>query len=273
MAAPSITLDIGPGSFEPGADESPPQDLSPDPFGLDPELRQRVLPAVRFLHDHYWRVEVTGAHHLPANGPALVVSNHSGAVPFDGAMLCTAVEHPSPADAPLYDRFVENLTPVASLQQGGGVVATRENAVQLLRGELSSSFEGVSGVASFGDRYRLRAFSPGFARLALALDVPVVPVAVVGAEEIYPLVGRAEAVGKLFGMPYVPLTPLFPLLGVLGAIPLPTKWFMLRQADPLVPVEGEVRWQRARHEAMRVRRMVQAMVGRLKRRRQSVFFG
>ena len=274
MAAPTIPLDIGSSPFEPG-EQSP----SADAFGLDPKLRQRVLPAVRFLHDHYWRVEVTGAHHLPANGPALVVANHSGAIPFDGAMVCTAVEiHRQRTLRFLYDRFVENLTPVASFyKKVGGAVATRENAVELLRaGELLLVFpEGVSGVAKpFGDRYRLRPFSPGFVRLALSLDVPIVPVAVVGAEEIYPLVGRAEVVGKLLGMPYVPVTPFFPVLGMLGALPLPTKWFMhFGKPIRLVPVEGEARWQRARLEAMRVRRMIQATVGRLKRRRQSVFFG
>jgi 1-acyl-sn-glycerol-3-phosphate acyltransferase len=274
MAAPTITLDIGSSPLEPG-EQSPPADA----FGLDPELRQRVLPAVRFLHDHYWRVEVTGTHHLPADGPALVVSNHSGAIPFDGAMICTAVEiHRQRTLRFLYDRFVENLTPVASFyKKMGGAVAARENAVELLRaGELLLVFpEGVSGVAKpFGDRYRLRPFSPGFVRLALSLDVPIVPVAVVGAEEIYPLVGRAEVVGKLLGMPYVPVTPFFPVLGMLGALPLPTKWFMhFGKPIRLVPVEGEARWQRARHEAMRVRRMIQATVGRLKRRRQSVFFG
>ena len=274
MAAPTITLDLGSSSLEPG-EQSP----SVDAFGLDPELRQRVLPAVRFLHDHYWRVEVTGTHHLPADGPALVVSNHSGAIPFDGAMICTAVEiHRQRTLRFLYDRFVENLTPVATFyKKMGGAVATRENAVELLRaGEPLLVFpEGVSGVAKpFGDRYRLRPFSPGFVRLALSLDVPIVPVAVVGAEEIYPLVGRAEVVGKLLGMPYVPVTPFFPVLGMLGALPLPTKWFMhFGKPIRLVPVEGEARWQRARHEAMRVRRMIQATVGRLKRRRQSVFFG
>ena len=137
-------------------------------------------------------------------------------------------------------------------------MAARENAVRLLEmGELLLVFpEGVAGVAKpFADRYRLRPFSPGFARLALSLDVPIVPVAIVGAEEIYPLVGRAEGVGKLFGMPYVPLTPFFPLLGVLGTLPLPTKWFMhFGKPIRLAPVEGEARWQGARHEAIRVRR-------------------
>jgi 1-acyl-sn-glycerol-3-phosphate acyltransferase len=159
----------------------------------------------------------------------------------------------------------------------GGVVANRENALRLLEaGELVLLFpEGVSGVAKpFSDRYRLRAFSPGFARLALALDVPIVPVAIVGAEEIYPLLGRAEGVGRFVGAPYVPITPFFPLLGLLGTVPLPTKWF-IRFGKPirLTPVEEEARWQRARLEAVKVRRKVQAMVTRLRRRRRSVFFG
>ena len=278
MAAPTITLRGQPATSGPAVNE--PIDATPhDPLGLDPEFRRRVIPAVRFLHDRYWRVEVSGIHHVPVDGPALLVSNHSGAIPFDGAMICTAIElNAQRTTRFLYDRFVDNIAPVASFyRKVGGAVASRENAVRLLQmGELLLVFpEGVSGVAkSFGDRYRLRPFSPGFVRLALSLDVPIVPVAVVGAEEIYPLVGRAEGVGRLFGMPYVPVTPFFPLLGVLGTVPLPTKWFMhFGRPIRLVPVEGEARWLRARHEAMRVRRLIQSMVARLKRRRQSVFFG
>jgi 1-acyl-sn-glycerol-3-phosphate acyltransferase len=294
MAAPSITLNVGPRTAEPAieaptesaaADQERPveerrvRDAMEDPFGLDPEIRRHVLPAFRFLHDHYWRVEVTGIQNVPESGAALVVSNHSGALPFDGAMLITAIEvHRRRTLRFLYDRFVTQLAPVASFyDKCGGAVAARENAVRLLElGELLLVFpEGVSGVAkSFGDRYRLRPFSPGFARLALALDVPIVPVAIVGAEEIYPLVGRAEGVGKMLGMPYVPMTPFFPLLGLLGTLPLPTKWFMhFGKPIRLVPADGEARWQRARHEAIRVRRTIQTMVARLKRRRQSVFFG
>lgn len=275
MAAPTITLETRSGTVEPAVDDAP----ADDPFGLDAEFRERMLPPVRFLFERYWRVEVSGTHHLPADGPVLLVSNHSGAIPFDGMMIVTAVELFCQRTLRfLYDRFVEQLAPVASFyNKCGGAVATRENAVRLLQlGEPLLIFpEGVAGVAkSFGDRYRLRPFSPGFARLALALDVPIVPVAVVGAEEIYPLVGRAEGVGKLLGMPYLPLTPFFPLLGVLGTLPLPTKWFMhFGKPIRLTPVEGEARWQRGRHEAMRIRRTIQTMVARLKRRRQSVFFG
>src|SRR5262245_31204553 len=253
-------------------------DVTDDPFGLDLELRQRVSPAFRFLHDRYWRVEVDGAQHVPAEGPVLLVANHSGALPFAGAMVVTAVDGERRRIVRfLYDRFVGTIAPVdAFYRKMGGVTASRENAQALLRmGEPVLLFpEGISGVAKpFSERYRLRPFSPGFARLALQLDVPVVPVAVVGAEEIYPLVGRAEGLGKALGMPYVPITPFFPLLGLLGALPLPTKWF-IRFGRPIRLSEaGDEAYVRARDEAMRVRRLLQAMVTRLKNRRRSVFFG
>jgi 1-acyl-sn-glycerol-3-phosphate acyltransferase len=253
--------------------------LDGDPFGLDLAFRQRVVPAFRFLYSRYWRVEALGLDNVPAEGPLLFVSNHSGALPFDGAMICTALHmHDGRVARFLYDRFVANVGPVdAFYRRVGGVPAARENALELLkRGEQVVIFpEGVSGVAKpFSDRYRLRSFSPGFARLALALDVPVVPVAVIGAEEIYPLVGRAEGIGKLFGMPYVPITPFFPVLGLLGTLPLPTKWYM-KFGKPIRLTVGdeEAKWLRARLEAMKVRRKLQAMVTRLKQRRRSVFFG
>ena len=248
-------------------------------FGFDPSLRRLVLPFFRFLHDRYWRVEVSGARNVPTDGPALLVSNHSGAVPFDGAMICTSVDtHCNRPLRFLYDRFVEALGPVATFyRKVGGAVADRSTALDLLQaGEMVLLFpEGVPGVAKpFADRYRLRPFSAGFARLALALDVPIVPVAVVGAEEIYPMVGRIEGLGRSLGMPYLPVTPFFPLLGPLGVLPLPTKWF-IRFGKPirLTPVDGEVRAQRASIEAVRVRRTVQSMVRRLQRQRRSVFFG
>ena len=253
-------------------------DVSEDPFGLDLELRQRVSPAFRFLHDRYWRVDVGGARHVPAEGPVLLVANHSGALPFDGAMVVTAVDgHRGRVVRFLYDRFVETISPLdAFYRKMGGVTASRENAQALLRmGQPVLLFpEGISGVAKpFSERYRLRPFSPGFARLAMQYDVPVVPVAIVGAEEIYPLVGRAEGLGKAIGMPYLPITPFFPLLGLLGALPLPTKW-IIRFGKPLrLSSAGDDAYIRARGEAIRVRRHLQAMVTRLKNRRRSVFFG
>jgi len=256
-----------------------PDPYESDPFGLDLAFHDRVAPLFTFLFERYWRVEAMGLHNVPSDGPILFVSNHSGALPFDGAMIVTALfKHDQRVVRFLYDRFVTNVGPVDSFyRRVGGVPAARENALELLkRNEQVVIFpEGVSGVAKpFSDRYRLRSFSPGFARLALALDVPVVPVAVVGAEEIYPLVGRAEGIGKLFGMPYVPITPFFPILGLLGTLPLPTKWYMkFGKPMRLTVGDDEAKWLRARLEAMKVRRKLQAMVTRLKQRRRSVFFG
>lgn len=271
---PGLAPDVD-GSRRPDETRAPEGDL----FGLDVEFRERVAPVFRFLFDRYWRVEAMGLDNVPTSGPILFVSNHSGALPFDGAMICTALHvHDRRIARFLYDRFVTNVGPVDTFyRRVGGVPASRENALELLkRNEQVVIFpEGVSGVAKpFSDRYRLRSFSPGFARLALAMDVPVVPVAVVGAEEIYPLVGRAEGVGKLFGMPYVPITPFFPVLGLLGTLPLPTKWYM-KFGKPIRLAVGdeEARWLRARLEAMKVRRKLQAMVTRLRQRRRSVFFG
>jgi 1-acyl-sn-glycerol-3-phosphate acyltransferase len=250
-----------------------------DSFGLDLELRELVRPAFRFLHDRYWRVEVSGARHVPASGPVLLVANHSGALPFDGAMIVTAVDASCGRVVRfLYDRFVEAVSPLDTFyRKVGGAMASRENAQALLRtGDPVLLFpEGISGVAKpFSERYRLRPFSPGFARLAMQLDVPVVPVAVVGAEEIYPLVGRAEGIGKALGIPYLPITPFFPLLGLLGTLPLPTKWFIRFGPPVRLAGDGEAGdYLGARNEAMRVRRRLQAMVTRLKNRRRSVFFG
>ena len=108
----------------------------------------------------------------------------------------------------------------------------------------------------------------------MSAGVPVIPVAVVGAEEIYPMIGRAESVGQALGMPYVPITPFFPALGLLGALPLPTKW-SIRIGRPIrvMPGEEDTQAQRARREAVRVRRTLQGMVTRLERRRRSVFLG
>lgn len=255
-----------------------------DPFGLDLAFRERVLPIFRLLYERYWRVEARGVGNVPAEGPVILVANHSGAIPFDGAMIATAlaVAHPNARVLRfLYDGFVENLGPVASFyRRVGGARASFASALQLLElGHAVLIFpEGIAGPAKpFTERYRVRGFRSGFARLALALHVPVVPVAVVGAEEIYPLVGKIEALGKLLGAPYLPLTPFFPALGLLGALPLPSKW-LIQFGRPIVA------WQPARdgdamprHDPAElsalVRRRVMRAVRRLRRRRQSIFFG
>ena len=208
----------------------------------------------------------------------ILVSNHSGAIPFDATMIACALDdagHPRPARF-LYDRFVDHLPWIPRFyQRAGAVVATHENASRLLeKGELVGLFpEGVGGLAKlYSERYVLQSFSTGFVRLALRHGAPVVPVAVVGAEEIYPLIARVQGFGKLLGIPYLPITPFFPLLGPLGMIPLPTKW-MIRFGKPLrldPPSRRHADGLAVRALADQVRGRVQRMVRALLRERARI---
>jgi 1-acyl-sn-glycerol-3-phosphate acyltransferase len=250
-----------------------------DEFGLDPEFRARAMPLFRLLYEKYWRVEAQGTRNVPRSGPVILVGNHSGAIPFDATMIACALEeagHPRPARF-LYDRFVENLPWIPEFyRRAGGVLASHANAERLLeKGELVGLFpEGVAGLSKlYSERYVLQPFSSGFVRLALRYHAPIVPVAVIGAEEIYPLVGRVRAVGQLLGIPYLPVTPFFPLLGPLGMIPLPTKW-TIRFGKPIILSTGTQHrpdGTAVRAMAERTRERVQQMVRQLLRRREHVF--
>jgi 1-acyl-sn-glycerol-3-phosphate acyltransferase len=258
---------------------------APDPFGYDPAFHARVRPLAEFLYRRYWRVHTEGLEHVPASGAALIVGNHSGGIPFDATMLGTAIdlEHPQHRLLRfLYDRFVADMPLVGEFYNRlGAAVASFRNAHQLLEmGALVGIFpEGVEGVAKgIGQRYHLQPFHTGFVRLSLMLRVPIVPVAVVGAEEIYPVIGKWEHLGplkQLLNVPYVPVTPLFPLFGVVGMIPLPTRWH-IRFGAPLrlydnpryrVPVRPKV----VRALTERVRRHIQAMMHQLLAQRESIF--
>jgi 1-acyl-sn-glycerol-3-phosphate acyltransferase len=261
------------------APSSPRAPCREDEFGLDPEFRERALSVVRLLYRKYWRVTALGAGNVPRRGPVVLVSNHSGALPFDAVMIACALEetgHPRPTRF-LYDRFVQNLPWIPDLyRRAGGVVASHENAARLLdKGELIGLFpEGVAGLAKlYAERYVLQPFSTGFVRLALRYRAPVVPVAVVGAEEIYPLVGRSELLGRLVGAPYLPVTPFFPLLGPLGAIPLPSKWTIQFGKPVMLRASSRSRLDGMAVRAMveDVRRRIQRMVRAQLRRRRTVF--
>jgi 1-acyl-sn-glycerol-3-phosphate acyltransferase len=177
-------------------------------------------------------VTSTGLDHVPERGRAMVVGNHAGSLfPFDAAMIATAMAKRHAA--PRWPHFLVldwalSLPAVGPLIAGcGGVPANPENATELLqRDELVIAFpEGVKGTAKpFADRYRLQPFGHGFIEVALRTGSPIVPVAVVGAEEIYPKLGESESLASLIGAPYVPITPTFPALGPLGLIPLPSRW-------------------------------------------------
>jgi 1-acyl-sn-glycerol-3-phosphate acyltransferase len=200
-----------------------------DEYGQDRSLVGQVAPLAELLYERYWRIQVEGVEQLPS-GPALLVANHSGALPYDGPVLAYALGRARRdlsarwlvEDAVFRSPFLGML-----LNRLGAVRATPENVLRLLGQKRTVIVfpEGLSGMAKEKhERYQLKRFGRGgFAKLALRSGAPIVPVAVLGAEEATPMIAKLP--GKLFGVPFVPLTPL-------GPIPLPSRW-RIRFGAPL----------------------------------------
>lgn len=216
-------------------------DYSVDAFGFDSELTEHVLkPVAMLLYQRYWRVTMIGLENVPAAGPAMLVVNHSGTLPWDAVMMKFGVleEHPAHRNVRLLAADLAVSVPFIShlARKSGNTVAIEDDALRMLRaGEVLGVFpEGFKGIGKpFRERYRLQRFGRGgFIELALRTQVPIVPVAIVGAEEIYPMIASVRPLARLLGFPYFPVTPLFPWLGPLGAMPLPSKW-IIEFGDPI----------------------------------------
>jgi 1-acyl-sn-glycerol-3-phosphate acyltransferase len=210
-------------------------DYEVDEFGFDPEFNGTILmPAALALYRNWFRVRMRGLANVPSTGRALIVANHSGVLPFDAVMLQAGIyaEHPEHRNLRLLGAdLVYSLPGLASLaRRSGHTRADPEQADRLLAAdELVGVFpEGFKGTGKpFSERYQLQRFGRGgFARTAVQAGAPIVPCAIVGAEEIYPMIGNAEPVAKALRLPYFPVTPLFPWLGPLGAVPLPSNWII-----------------------------------------------
>ena len=216
-----------------------------DQFGFDPEFNSKVLiPVARFFYQSWFQVRMQGLANVPTTGAGLLVANHSGTLPFDAIMLQAGLhdEHPAHRNLRLLGADLVYEIPLlgAVASRAGHTRASPANAHTLLRsGELVGVFpEGFKGIGKpFAERYQLQRFGRGgFAITAIRAQVPIVPCAVVGAEEIYPMVGNAKPVAQLLGLPYFPITPLFPWLGPLGVVPLPSRWII--EFCPPVPTDG-----------------------------------
>lgn len=208
-------------------------DYDVDDFGFDPELTHRfVMAALRPIAEKWFRVEVRGLENIPKDGGALVVSNHSGTIPIDGLMtMVTLHDHTGRDLRALGADLVFKLPIVSSVaRKAGATLACSEDAERMLRqGELVGVWpEGFKGIGKpYSERYKLQRFGRGgFVSAAMRTGVPIIPLSVVGAEEIYPLVGNIPSLARLLGLPYIPITPFFPLLGPLGLVPLPSKWIL-----------------------------------------------
>jgi 1-acyl-sn-glycerol-3-phosphate acyltransferase len=248
-----------------------------DPFGLDIDyIRQIALPAY-MLYRYYFRVQTQGAEHVPA-GRCLLISNHSGQLPWDGMMISAAVLRecePPRVVRSMVDRFVYKLPFLSYVfPRLGQIMGTPENAKELLKqGEVLLAFpEGVRGLNKTWDkRYQLQEFGNGFMRLAMETDTPIVPVAVVGAEEQAPSFYNAEAIGKLFGMPAFPITPTNPWLPLIGMMPYPSRYH-IRFLEPLhFSGDPEDDDEVISHQADVVKGTIQQALGEMLAQRTSIY--
>jgi 1-acyl-sn-glycerol-3-phosphate acyltransferase len=259
--------------------------LSVDDYGYDPVAAGWMSRVLEALYRVWWRVDVVNLERVPTRGPVMLVANHGGTLlPYDALMVATALrrDHPGHRRArPLVEDYLCDCPYLGTLLARIGAVRNDpRNARRLLEddGAVIVFPEGAAGLGKpYRDRYRVGRFAADFVDVCLATRAILVPVSIVGAEETYPLLGRAERLGRLFGLPYLPITPMFPWLGALGLLPLPTKW-TIRFGEPLNPAARyETRDPadlalvgRLREE---VRQRIQRMVLESLRRRRSIFFG
>ena len=269
------TLELGgPGTQARLEKLTPPKsEYGVDPYGFDLDYLTSAIAPLLWLYRRWFRVETHGIDRVPAEGPVLLVANHSGQLPFDGAMIDLALlidRDPPRATRALMDTWVPTLPFVSTfMARCGQIVGTPENCRRLLAaGECLLVFpEGTRGLGKpFRERYRLQDFGLGFLRMALESDAPIVPIGVVGAEEQAPQILDLKPLAKLLGFPYLPITPtLLPL-------PLPSRYH-LHFGEPMrftgspddedAVLEGKVG---------KVRAAVAALLARGLERRRHVFW-
>jgi 1-acyl-sn-glycerol-3-phosphate acyltransferase len=243
---------------------------------------EAVRPFFDFLYKFYWRVQTTGIEHIPDYERALLVSNHSGQLPWDGSMVMMAVLNEHPAQRltrNLYANWFPTLPFLSAMfVKMGQALASVENGTRLLeQDELVGVFpEGYKGVGKlYKDRYKLARFGRGgFVKMALKTQAPIIPVSVVGAEETYIAVAKSNLMARLTGFPYFPISLRFPLFGLLGVIPLPSKWYIdFGEPIPLDSYEPDAADNLVVVSQLtdQVRNVVQEMINDRLSQRRSVF--
>jgi 1-acyl-sn-glycerol-3-phosphate acyltransferase len=255
-----------------------------DEFGFDQDLTENVLlNVIRPLYEKYFRVEARGLERVPNEGGALIVANHSGTLPLDALMTQVALwdHHPVGRHLRMLAADVVFTMPYVGsyARKAGHTLACNPDALRLLgSGEVVGVWpEGFKGIGKpFSERYRLQRFGRGgFVSAALRTGTPIIPTAIVGAEEIYPKIGDVKPLARLLGVPYVPVTPTFPWLGPLGLVPLPSKWYIVFGE----PIDTSTYDPSAADDPMlvfnltdQVRESIQDTLYRVLLQRRSVFF-
>ena len=244
-----------------------------DSLGLSPRTTLRALALFRLLYRYYFRVESRGHERIPEKGGAILAGNHGGLLPFDGAMIivdCILRASPPRIVRTIVERWAGTLPFVnVFYARVGQVIGTRENFRELLRtGQLVLVFpEGVEAIRKrAADRYVLQRFHLGFIEESLRHRVPIVPLAVVGADDQTPILYDVKPLAKALGLPVFPITPTFPLLGPLGLLPYPVK-YEIEYGEPFhfyedYPTEAINDPHAVRYMAQQVRRRVEEMVDR-----------
>ena len=255
-----------------------------DAWGRSERARQLTRRLYDPIYKHYFRVEWEHFDRLPETGGALIVANHAGAIPPDAPAIMHGIEQQLGRKVyGLAENLFRSVPVVGTLwARGGGVAAHPDNAYRLLHdeGQFVLVFpEGTKATGKrFTERYQLHRFGRGgFVEIAMRAGVPVVPIAVVGAEESMPIVFKSSRVAKLMGLPYFPITANMLMMGPLGLVGyLPTK-FRLRVLPPVyfdvAPDQERYSRSRVMDESERIRTMVQEALYDMLRTRRSVWFG
>ncbi len=268
------------------------EDVSPDPsrrsdvdeWGRSEHMRSIVRRLYDPVYRYWFRVEWEGLEKIPRHGGALLVANHAGAIPSDAPAIMHGIEQE--LGRPVYgmaDNFFKTIPVVGTMwSRTGGVPAHPDNAYRLLHDQQQLALvfpEGTKATSkTYSDRYRLRRFGRGgFVEIAMRAGVPIIPIAVIGAEESMPILFRLNGVARVFNLPYFPVTVNSLLMGPIGYVTYFPAKIKLRVLDPVsFDVEPCLeRYSRSRvmDEAENIRAQLQDSIHDMLRERRSVWFG